>query len=153
MIQGSHIARKNCGTFHPVRVHQQLLLSLKRDCSYRKKYGIFGGAFAKATWASRVALFVVLPRSIEQVNATYMLRGLCRKAVAIAKLETDTVGANNKINKRQLLLSLKLRGSAFKSRCRRSGGISGGVSGLYRSDRRSKSKSSSTTTTTARYTL
>ena len=56
---------------------------------------------------------------------------LLRKAVAtaIAKLETDTVATNGTNNRRQLLLSLKLRGSNIESRCIKSGGISGGVSG------------------------
>ena len=59
-----------------------------------------------------------------------MPRGFCGKD-AIAELEIDTVGTNDKSNRRQLLISLKLRGSTFESRLYRgSGGISGGVSGF-----------------------
>ncbi len=50
-------------------------------------------------------------------------------ATAIAKSETVTY-ATNGTSRRQLLLSLKLRGSAIKSLCIKSGGISGGVAGL-----------------------
>ncbi len=57
---------------------------------------------------------------------------LLRKASAtvIAKLEVVTVATRGTKDKRQLLLSLKLRGSAIESRCIKSGGISGGVAGL-----------------------
>ena len=46
------------------------------------------------------------------------------------KLETDTVETNETSNRSQLLLSLKLHGFTIESRCKRSGGISGGVAGL-----------------------
>ncbi len=51
---------------------------------------------------------------------------LLRKAsaTAIAKLETVTVAINGSNNRKQLLLSLKLRGSAIESRRIKSGGIS-----------------------------
>ncbi len=56
------------------------------------------GAFAKATWAPRAALFVVLlDLSNSKMLHIYILRGFCGKS-AIAKLETDTVGANTKSN-------------------------------------------------------
>jgi hypothetical protein len=107
----SHCAQKNCGTLDPVRLQLLLpLLSLKRDCCYRNKMGFLGELLLKRRGLrGLLCLSFYVPRSIEQVNATYMLRGFCGKAGAITKLETDTVGTNNKINRRQLLLSLKLR--------------------------------------------
>ncbi len=61
-------------------------------------------------------------------KATRLLRKAA--ATAIAKLEAVTVAINESNNRRQMLLSLKLRGSAIESRCRKTDGISGGVSGL-----------------------
>ena len=51
-------------------------------------------------------------------------------ATAIAKSEIVTYATNGARNRRQLLLSLKLRGSAIESRCIKSGRISGDVAGL-----------------------
>ena len=48
-------------------------------------------------------------------NATRLLRKAV--AFAIAKLYTVTVATNGTKNRRQLLLSLKLRGLAIESRC------------------------------------
>ncbi len=51
-------------------------------------------------------------------------------AIAIAKSVTVTYATNGASSRRQLLLSLKLWGSAIESLCIKSGGISGGVAGL-----------------------
>ncbi len=53
-----------------------------------------------------------------------------KDATAIAKSETATYATNGMISRRQLLLSLKLRGSAIGSLYIKSGGISGGVTGF-----------------------
>ena len=57
--------------------------------------------------------------------------GLLRKATAtaIANLYIVTVAINETNNRRQLMLSLKLRGSTNESWCIKSGRISGGVAG------------------------
>ena len=61
-------------------------------------------------------------------NATRLLRKSAD--IAIAKLETHMVATNGTSNRRQLLLSLKLRSSTIESRCRKSGEISECVAGL-----------------------
>ncbi len=48
-------------------------------------------------------------------------------ATAIAKLETDTARKNIRSKRKQLLLSVKLRGFGIGSRYTRSGEVSGGV--------------------------
>ena len=89
---------------------------------------ILWGAPFKATLSSTAALFVVLRRSIGtgfiDSIATMILR--TSAATAIAKLETDTARKNTRSKRKQLLLSVKLRGSGIGSRTR-SGEVSGGV--------------------------
>ncbi len=100
---------------------------LKKYGATAKATGIFLRDAAKVTWAPRATLSVIFRRSIEQAlvdaNATRCLQKAA--AIAIAKLETDTDVINERSNKMRLLLSLKLRNSAFGSRCIKSGGISG----------------------------
>jgi hypothetical protein len=69
----------------------------------------------------------ILRANFVDANATRFLPKVV--AIAKAKLETITIGTNDRSKRSQLLLSLKLRGFAIESRCM-SGGISGGVAGL-----------------------
>ncbi len=80
--------------------------------------------------SSTAALFVGLRRSIGTgfVDHIATMLLMIPAATAIAKLETDTARKNIRNNRKQLLLSVKLRGSSIGSRCIRNGEVSGGVS-------------------------
>jgi hypothetical protein len=92
-----------------------------------KTTGILWGVVAKAIWALRAAPFVVLRRSIVQVSKMLTLQGSERQQLLLISLSLETDGANSRINRRRLLLSLKLWGSAIERRCMTSRGILGGV--------------------------
>ena len=113
-------------------------------------------AAAKVTLARSEGCYV---RRFAEIYRSGLIDGNARRllrnshAIAIAKLKTTTVATNETNTRRLLLISLKLRGSDIESRCIKSGGISGGVAALQRSDMSSKSRCSSSTTTSYHFSL
>ena len=111
---------------HPIRLHakkcKQLVIFMNKELVHivatAKITIILWGVDAKAVWAPNCCSgfrFASIHRScLIDANAARHLRKLV--ATVIAKLETDATRKNGRINRRQLLLSLKLLGSFTRSR-------------------------------------